>query len=162
MGSYTLRVPVASQTPANQQSASMVGVSTPCGAVSTREPPFPFPVCWSCRCVEVFLIICTLSSPCRDEQQVGVPHRAGRYRPGGPPFSSPLCWSCRRMERFMIRGWDIILPGWPRIYEPQVGVSTPCRVVSTWGITVSVPGFCLLYTSPSPRDGLLSRMPSSA
>ena len=25
-----------------------------------------------------------------------------------------------------------------------------------------VAGFCLLYTSPSPRDGLLSRMPSSA
>ena len=24
------------------------------------------------------------------------------------------------------------------------------------------PGSCLLYTSPSPRDGLLSRMPSSA
>ena len=24
------------------------------------------------------------------------------------------------------------------------------------------PGPCLLYTSPSPRDGLLSRMPSSA
>ena len=24
------------------------------------------------------------------------------------------------------------------------------------------PHFCLLYTSPSPRDGLLSRMPSSA
>ena len=24
------------------------------------------------------------------------------------------------------------------------------------------PGYCLLYTSPSPRDGLLSRMPSSA
>ena len=23
-------------------------------------------------------------------------------------------------------------------------------------------GICLLYTSPSPRDGLLSRMPSSA
>ena len=23
------------------------------------------------------------------------------------------------------------------------------------------PSFCLLYTSPSPRDGLLSRMPSS-
>ena len=27
---------------------------------------------------------------------------------------------------------------------------------------VSVTGTCLLYTSPSPRDGLLSRMPSSA
>ena len=25
-----------------------------------------------------------------------------------------------------------------------------------------LPLFCLLYTSPSPRDGLLSRMPSSA
>ena len=24
------------------------------------------------------------------------------------------------------------------------------------------PSICLLYTSPSPRDGLLSRMPSSA
>ena len=26
----------------------------------------------------------------------------------------------------------------------------------------ATPYFCLLYTSPSPRDGLLSRMPSSA
>ena len=25
-----------------------------------------------------------------------------------------------------------------------------------------IDGLCLLYTSPSPRDGLLSRMPSSA
>ena len=29
------------------------------------------------------------------------------------------------------------------------------------GVT-SMFNFCLLYTSPSPRDGLLSRMPSSA
>ena len=28
--------------------------------------------------------------------------------------------------------------------------------ITHWGHT------CLLYTSPSPRDGLLSRMPSSA
>ena len=28
--------------------------------------------------------------------------------------------------------------------------------IGTWAF------FCLLYTSPSPRDGLLSRMPSSA
>ena len=26
----------------------------------------------------------------------------------------------------------------------------------------NTPNTCLLYTSPSPRDGLLSRMPSSA
>ena len=29
-------------------------------------------------------------------------------------------------------------------------------------VVVFVPHTCLLYTSPSPRDGLLSRMPSSA
>ena len=27
---------------------------------------------------------------------------------------------------------------------------------------IELSGYCLLYTSPSPRDGLLSRMPSSA
>ena len=30
------------------------------------------------------------------------------------------------------------------------------------GMRVLKPNGCLLYTSPSPRDGLLSRMPSSA
>ena len=29
-------------------------------------------------------------------------------------------------------------------------------------IAYDIAGVCLLYTSPSPRDGLLSRMPSSA
>ena len=33
----------------------------------------------------------------------------------------------------------------------------------TDGMAVAINGeICLLYTSPSPRDGLLSRMPSSA
>ena len=37
------------------------------------------------------------------------------------------------------------------------------RVVRGERIVVCGPsGSCLLYTSPSPRDGLLSRMPSSA
>ena len=30
------------------------------------------------------------------------------------------------------------------------------------GYQMDLSNFCLLYTSPSPRDGLLSRMPSSA
>ena len=30
------------------------------------------------------------------------------------------------------------------------------------GYAGDLTGICLLYTSPSPRDGLLSRMPSSA
>ena len=31
-----------------------------------------------------------------------------------------------------------------------------------YGLVIGLNGTCLLYTSPSPRDGLLSRMPSSA
>ena len=31
-----------------------------------------------------------------------------------------------------------------------------------WGTVFQTGNICLLYTSPSPRDGLLSRMPSSA
>ena len=33
---------------------------------------------------------------------------------------------------------------------------------NTPGFEIKQVEFCLLYTSPSPRDGLLSRMPSSA
>ena len=40
--------------------------------------------------------------------------------------------------------------------------------IALWAVPAGIVGarllyvFCLLYTSPSPRDGLLSRMPSSA
>ena len=51
----------------------------------------------------------------------------------------------------------------PRLYEP-------CHIEHLWAATSCWQGvhnsaelyYCLLYTSPSPRDGLLSRMPSSA
>ena len=36
------------------------------------------------------------------------------------------------------------------------------RGLGSYGLSRSMDKFCLLYTSPSPRDGLLSRMPSSA
>ena len=63
------------------------------------------------------------------------------------------------------------LDSWGRDIEALVaetgdtdGVCTPhadtlCRVPWAQGTRHRV---CLLYTSPSPRDGLLSRMPSSA
>ena len=35
-------------------------------------------------------------------------------------------------------------------------------IVSSGAIALGRNQICLLYTSPSPRDGLLSRMPSSA
>ena len=36
------------------------------------------------------------------------------------------------------------------------------RKLSVLAVLIALAGPCLLYTSPSPRDGLLSRMPSSA
>ena len=43
--------------------------------------------------------------------------------------------------------------GWATIIKPHRGHSEAKKMLETG---------CLLYTSPSPRDGLLSRMPSSA
>ena len=69
----------------------------------------------------------------------------------------------------IFNGW---LPsqGKQKIYEMLKNMSiadndlTLAGIVKTSqnGNTKLVYNFCLLYTSPSPRDGLLSRMPSSA
>ena len=54
------------------------------------------------------------------------------------------------------------------IYEGQFGTFTIDESDRTEvvqyraGLVTAASSFCLLYTSPSPRDGLLSRMPSSA
>ena len=45
--------------------------------------------------------------------------------------------------------------------EAPTTVEAPFEDV-TRGVLNAVMEICLLYTSPSPRDGLLSRMPSSA
>ena len=44
-----------------------------------------------------------------------------------------------------------------RIFEPRVKSEK-----APWRLLYGHNQYCLLYTSPSPRDGLLSRMPSSA
>ena len=45
----------------------------------------------------------------------------------------------------------------------EVCIDLPFGDASNYDFLVdNVPYTCLLYTSPSPRDGLLSRMPSSA
>ena len=55
----------------------------------------------------------------------------------------------------------------PKATKPQIKVAVEALFgVKVVGVnTVNIKGknkVCLLYTSPSPRDGLLSRMPSSA
>ena len=42
------------------------------------------------------------------------------------------------------------------------GVENVDLSTTIFGKKLELPFYCLLYTSPSPRDGLLSRMPSSA
>ena len=44
----------------------------------------------------------------------------------------------------------------------QDRLARECGVPVAASSLLQVPWVCLLYTSPSPRDGLLSRMPSSA
>ena len=52
-------------------------------------------------------------------------------------------------------------PGWATGNGKVVGVALAWEgFKGYWPIDHDTP--CLLYTSPSPRDGLLSRMPSSA
>ena len=50
-----------------------------------------------------------------------------------------------------------------KIVKEKINKSLVVVTVSAvGGITDKLIEICLLYTSPSPRDGLLSRMPSSA
>ena len=54
---------------------------------------------------------------------------------------------------------------WARLEEDgtvTVGISDHAQGLLGDIVFVELPDTCLLYTSPSPRDGLLSRMPSSA
>ena len=52
-------------------------------------------------------------------------------------------------------------PMTPEALAAKTGCNT--RLLREWLSAHAASGYiCLLYTSPSPRDGLLSRMPSSA
>ena len=47
-------------------------------------------------------------------------------------------------------------------YPKRLGLADPALAIGQPVESIVPNSFCLLYTSPSPRDGLLSRMPSSA
>src|SRR5665647_2133187 len=99
-----------------------------------------------------------------------------------PPESSMVCCkclislyilvpnlssTCHEAESARLRG--TLQPAFSQTY-PQIlwvaQVSHNCRDLYPRGDSICFQSYklqaCLLYTSPSPRDGLLSRMPSSA
>ena len=55
-----------------------------------------------------------------------------------------------------------VLSGHSALYLDQVAGASSLQPHNWVGQHISLSRICLLYTSPSPRDGLLSRMPSSA
>ena len=71
-------------------------------------------------------------------------------------------WSDRRIGCLLFAGvlvvYLAVLRGAVESYDTQAMLSVTTNLVNH----ASFKMFCLLYTSPSPRDGLLSRMPSSA
>ena len=114
MGPYLPRVLLTPPTPANQQSATGVGVSTSCVALSTRGTN-----AFVLRVLDLSILSTPGGAGSTNPSQsainlleLGFPHRAGRHRSVGLLISSPYRWSCIFMEILRIRGWDPILPGW--------------------------------------------------
>ena len=61
--------------------------------------------------------------------------------------------ACKAAENTVQKTASTLLP---------TGITKIETIAPGTGDQVVIPYTCLLYTSPSPRDGLLSRMPSSA
>ena len=87
--------------------------------------------------------------------------RAGKYVSKIKSVGTILVWAWSEKSHVSIKLGPC---AWASVHEKLLSWSTKVEAK----FRVSVPGsrtyiiLCLLYTSPSPRDGLLSRMPSSA
>ena len=77
--------------------------------------------------------------------------------------------SCPR-PKYIESAWGRWLRKLEELHFSEGGLDEDCREARQFVVAFRVPyqmflgivEACLLYTSPSPRDGLLSRMPSSA
>ena len=61
-----------------------------------------------------------------------------------------------------VKTYDVAVGSSVYAVQPMVAVLSAEDLANSEIEKVSTANTCLLYTSPSPRDGLLSRMPSSA
>ena len=72
-------------------------------------------------------------------------------------------------KEVVMSDWVLGIIGGSGLYEidglenPEwISIDTPWGMPSDDILFAELDGICLLYTSPSPRDATLSRMPSSA
>ena len=65
-------------------------------------------------------------------------------------------------EKYLRDGIDYVKSVLRTMHESAEERSFDMDEQAAWDAGVDFVRSCLLYTSPSPRDGLLSRMPSSA
>ena len=73
----------------------------------------------------------------------------------------------RYLSRWIVMGIDVVLSTLVTVFAYWlIRFVREEPIVWSWvaylALLAAVISACLLYTSPSPRDGLLSRMPSSA
>src|SRR5665647_1236026 len=103
---------------------------------------------------------------CRAGQGTGHPPAGGAVgRPSGPwPTGKAVGESpdqCGGLDRSQVDARDAA-PGTPHADHEHVVPLVPCDLHRpVFATDVRQCNRCLLYTSPSPRDGLLYRMPSS-
>ena len=64
---------------------------------------------------------------------------------------------CARSEEDLSKAKSIIEKYNVKVYATKLDLANEDSIENLYNQSI-----CLLYTSPSPRDGLLSRMPSSA
>ena len=74
------------------------------------------------------------------------------------PWESPTIGSASRTLTMCRAQREAV--EWEMAHDPRVFMVG--EDISGFGGVFGTADGCLLYTSPSPRDGLLSRMPSSA
>ena len=114
---YPPRVRRNSTRPTIKRSASGIGVSARCGAVSTRGTAVYVP--GSSRLQMYGRMDDRGMAPYPPRRLVFL-HRPGLCRPGVSPFESSVCWSCRRVDGCGILKWEVILPGrrWLHLSQP--------------------------------------------
>ena len=126
-----------------------------------RETPelMPAPLCYAHK------ILQTLSEARRSgkEKALGPDAKSQvtvRYENGKPVEATQIVVSHQHVEK------DLTSEDIARLVRPYVAKALPEGWITpktVWHINPTGKFYiCLLYTSPSPRDGLLSRMPSSA